>query len=278
MTETLPSRWRSGRIARRAAVCTVPAALAVAGTVGGVAVASAAPANAATRPAQGRYGSVWQDTVTHKVHVTGFAYDHTAGQRNKPVHVALYVNGNYKRSLVANGRSYDYDKAHHIHGHHGFSAVFGASKNAKRVALVVHTVGGKHGSAVTDTAPVRKRTTDGARIVHVARKYVGSRYSYGADGPHAFDCSGYSKFVFHKAGVAKLPHNSQAQRDAKHMHAISRSHARPGDLVFYLSGNEAYHVSIYAGHGMQYSATNPRRGVEHSKISSRHVVFKTDWH
>ena len=62
------------------------------------------------------------------------------------------------------------------------------------------------------------------------------------------------------------------------MRHISRKSAQPGDLVFYLSGGSAYHVAIYAGHGMQYSATDPQQGVTHSKVYSHNVVFGTDWH
>jgi cell wall-associated NlpC family hydrolase len=122
------------------------------------------------------------------------------------------------------------------------------------------------------------RTPKGEKIVAVAKRYVGSAYAYGADGPHSFDCSGYAMFVYKKARVASLPHNSEAQRHARHMHRIARRHARPGDLVFYMSGGNSYHVAIYAGHGRQYSATDPARGVEHNRISSHHVVFGTDWH
>jgi cell wall-associated NlpC family hydrolase len=124
------------------------------------------------------------------------------------------------------------------------------------------------------------RPSAGTRIVQIAKRYVHhARYVYGGASPRrGFDCSGYVKYVYKKAHVARLPHNAQAQRHARHMHQVSRRHARPGDLVFYLSGHHAYHVAIYAGHGRQYSAATPRDGIRYQKIWSRHVEFRTDWH
>jgi cell wall-associated NlpC family hydrolase len=124
------------------------------------------------------------------------------------------------------------------------------------------------------------RASAGTRIVQIAKRYVGkAHYREGGASPrHGFDCSGYVKYAYKHAHVARLPHNAQAQRHARHMHRISRHSARPGDLVFYLSGNYAYHVAIYAGHGKQYAAATPRDGIRYQKIWSRHVEFRTDWH
>ena len=128
-------------------------------------------------------------------------------------------------------------------------------------------------------APPAHRTP-GQRIVAIAKRYVGkARYRAGGNSPkHGFDCSGYTQYAYTRAGVAQLPHSAQAQRHAKHMHRIAPSHARPGDLVFYLSGARAYHVAIYAGHHMQYSAATPRDGIRHQRIWSSHVEYRTDWH
>jgi cell wall-associated NlpC family hydrolase len=145
------------------------------------------------------------------------------------------------------------------------------------LALVVLT-----GVSLVPAAPAgaAARPSAGARIVHVAKRYVGkAHYRWGGASPRrGFDCSGYVMYAYRKAHVARLPHNAQAQRHARHMHRISRRSARPGDLVFYLSGGRAYHVAIYAGHGRQYSAASPRYGIRYQRIWSRHVEFRTDWH
>ena len=76
-------------------------------------------------------------------------------------------------------------------------------------------------------AKVQKLRT---RIVTVAKKQVGDRYSAGASGPSAFDCSGLTRYVYKVATGKELPHHSRAQY-AK-VKRIKRSQAKPGDLVF----------------------------------------------
>lgn len=128
-------------------------------------------------------------------------------------------------------------------------------------------------------APAR-HASPGRRIVAVAKHYVGhARYREGGHGPRrGFDCSGYTEYVFWRAHVAYLPHNAEAQRHARRMHRISKSRARPGDLVFYLQGGRAYHVAIYAGHHRQYAAATPRDGIRYQQVWSSHVEYRTDWH
>jgi cell wall-associated NlpC family hydrolase len=62
------------------------------------------------------------------------------------------------------------------------------------------------------------------------------------------------------------------------MRLVSAAHARPGDLVFYLSGGSAYHVAIYAGHGMQYAAATPQDGLRYQSVWSSAVQYRTNWH
>jgi cell wall-associated NlpC family hydrolase len=105
---------------------------------------------------------------------------------------------------------------------------------------------------------------------------VGDRYVEGGASPSGFDCSGYTQYAYAKARVKRLPHN--AERQMQGMRLINRTRARPGDLVFYLSGGVAYHVAIYAGHGWQYAAATLRDGVRHQRVWSRAVRYGTDWH
>jgi cell wall-associated NlpC family hydrolase len=120
----------------------------------------------------------------------------------------------------------------------------------------------------------------GRRIVTIAKRYVGKvRYRNGGETPRqGFDCSGYTKYAYARAKVGTLPHNTEAQRHARGMRRIKASRARPGDLVFYLSGGSAYHVAIYAGHHMQYAATTPGGGIRYQPVYSSHVVYGTNWH
>jgi cell wall-associated NlpC family hydrolase len=247
----------------------LPAALIVAIAV---TLLGATPSSASTNrvPARAHFFHAWQSTVTHAIHVHGVAIDQHHPRRK--ITVGLFVNGKFGKKVVADNRT-PKDK---WLGRHGFATVLHWPRNVHHVRLAVYENGNRRKH--THRWHLRHRTPKGEKIVAVAKRYVGSAYVYGADGPHSFDCSGYAKYVYHKAHVAALPHNAEAQRHARHMHRIARRHARPGDLVFYLSGGNSYHVAIYGGHDMQYSATDPRQGVEHDHISSHHVVFGTDWH
>jgi cell wall-associated NlpC family hydrolase len=117
----------------------------------------------------------------------------------------------------------------------------------------------------------------GARIVAEARKFVGNTpYVWGGTTPRGFDCSGYAQYVYKHAGAPRLPRTAEQQRRADRR--ISRSKARPGDEVFYLSHGVAYHVAIYAGHGMEYAAADPREGIRYEHVWGSNVRYGTNWH
>jgi cell wall-associated NlpC family hydrolase len=119
-----------------------------------------------------------------------------------------------------------------------------------------------------------------ARIISIAKKYVGkTRYVEGGASPkRGFDCSGYVQWVYAHAHAAKFPHNAEAQRHHKRWHRVSAHTARPGDLVFYMSGRSAFHVAVYAGHGMQYAAATPRDGIRYQHVWSSNVRYRTFAH
>jgi peptidoglycan DL-endopeptidase CwlO len=110
-----------------------------------------------------------------------------------------------------------------------------------------------------------------ARVLKEAAKLKGVPYRYGGTTPRGFDCSGYTGYVYKKAGK-KLPRTSRQQYSAtKH---LSRKAAKPGDLVFFKSGGgSVYHVGIYAGGNMLWHSSKPGRPVAKSKIWSSNVAF-----
>ncbi len=110
-------------------------------------------------------------------------------------------------------------------------------------------------------------TLDGATILKVAAKYVGTPYVFGGETPAGFDCSGYVAFVFAQFGIA-LPHSVHAQRRMGIL--IKPEDAQPGDLVIF---NDMSHDGIYAGNGNFYHA--PRRGdvVKLAPIFTSNVHF-----
>jgi len=90
----------------------------------------------------------------------------------------------------------------------------------------------------------------GNDIVSIALSLTGIPYVYGGSTPAGFDCSGFTQYVYARAGIS-IPRTSGAQGAAGTF--VSASEARPGDLVWHAYG----HVGIYAGNGMVVEATTP---------------------
>ena len=102
-----------------------------------------------------------------------------------------------------------------------------------------------------------------ASLVRVALNQKGDQYVAGASGPNAFDCSGFTQYVYKQATGKYLPHYSGSQ-----MHRgkrVSQKNLKPGDLMFYGPGG-SQHVSMYIGKGKMIHATNPRTDVRIDSI------------
>ncbi len=79
--------------------------------------------------------------------------------------------------------------------------------------------------------------------IKFGKKHLRRTYRNGGVGPYAFDCSGFTMYMFKELGYA-LPHSSSAQAD--HGDKIKASNVKPGDLVFYAGskGSSIGHVGI----------------------------------
>jgi len=124
--------------------------------------------------------------------------------------------------------------------------------------------------AAPTTSGAQAAPAMGSAVVALASRYVGVWYRYGGSTPSGFDCSGYVQYVYSHLGF-KLPRTADQQLHA--IRRISRSQARPGDLVFFVYGGYASHVAIYAGDGMMYDAPHTGARVGKRKIYSATVVF-----
>ena len=108
-------------------------------------------------------------------------------------------------------------------------------------------------------------------VLDAAARLKGKPYRYGATGPDAFDCSGYTGYVFRSVGV-QLPRTSQEQRNA--LPHVSREDARPGDLLFsHDSSGRVYHVAVYAGSGQIWDSSRPGEHVAKRDIWTSRVSF-----
>ena len=117
-----------------------------------------------------------------------------------------------------------------------------------RTTTVRSTFSGSE-TAGTATSPedVVEWMSLGERAVAFAAQHAGKPYRYGATGPSAFDCSGFTSYVFNRQLGRNLPRSSSQQRAA--LPRIPQSEKQVGDLLFF-SG----HVGIYAGDGMMWDA------------------------
>jgi cell wall-associated NlpC family hydrolase len=83
-------------------------------------------------------------------------------------------------------------------------------------------------------------------ILETAKEFIGVKYVWAANGPSAFDCSGFTKYVFEKHGVT-IPRYSghQANIGTK----VAYNELQKGDLVFFDTDKKGKvnHVGIFLG-------------------------------
>lgn len=99
------------------------------------------------------------------------------------------------------------------------------------------------------------------QLMNEATKYVGRPYVWGGSSPRtSFDCSGFVCWSYTQSGVHNLPRTT-AQGIFNQCTPISKSEAKPGDLVFftktYSTSNVITHIGIYIGNNKMLHAGDP---------------------
>lgn len=93
------------------------------------------------------------------------------------------------------------------------------------------------------------------RLIAIAKSRIGAPYVYGAAGPAAFDCSGFTSWVFGQVGIG-LPRTAAEQWNAGSH--VSYAQAQPGDILAWAGDptlpGYVSHVAIYLGNGMMIAA------------------------
>lgn len=67
-------------------------------------------------------------------------------------------------------------------------------------------------------------------LLSEARSHMGKRYSRGSKGPSAFDCSGFSSYVYRQFGYSLSPSSRDQYTQGE---KVDRKELRKGDLVFF---------------------------------------------
>ncbi|GAA1749184.1 C40 family peptidase [Kocuria aegyptia] len=116
-------------------------------------------------------------------------------------------------------------------------------------------------SSVTPQSTVTTEIAPAAGgIVGTAQQGIGSGYVFGGTAYGAWDCSGFTQWVFAQNGI-DLPRTTWAQFAA----GTPTANPQPGDLV---SQNGGSHVGIYIGGGKMISALNPAQGTQIHSVNA----------
>ncbi|MDM7830066.1 C40 family peptidase [Cellulomonas edaphi] len=256
-----PARPR--RISRRLAVLAGGLALVVAAPLATSTGASAATASSQVAPA-----TTSTPAPVAKKHSTTTIklskHTQTRGKKAARVRATVHVGSSPARGKVVvriSGKNWKT-----LTLHHGTAAV----RLPKKISAGKHRITTVYRGTTTvkrsaDTTVLRvKRGTP--KVVSVAKRYVGTPYRSGASGPRAFDCSGFTKYVYQKAGVKNLPRTSSAQHHVGKK--VSRKSAKPGDLIW-----TPGHVAIYLGGNKQIDAPRPGKTIQVRSIWQSSPTF-----
>lgn len=113
------------------------------------------------------------------------------------------------------------------------------------------------------TATTTAATTSSAdKLVNVAQKYLGVRYTFGGSSPTlGFDCSGFVYYTYKTSGYKNISRNTAAG-----YYNMSKKVSSPvvGDLVFFSNTYKKgiSHVGIYIGNGKMINASGNKVQIE----------------
>jgi cell wall-associated NlpC family hydrolase len=116
---------------------------------------------------------------------------------------------------------------------------------------------------------------NGARLVHDARRFLGTKYVLGGTSTEGIDCSGLTKVCLANQGI-DVVHRSSLQ--ALHGRYVHYTELQTGDVIFFRDEHDSRylsHVGIYVGGGRFIHASASRGGVVISRLSE--AYFKSHY-
>jgi len=128
--------------------------------------------------------------------------------------------------------------------------------------------GGNNGNSGAGAGNDGTATSSGQHIASFAQQYVGYPYAYAGEGPYAFDCSGFTKFVIQNTLGMDITHDMFQQIEMGQ--SVGMNELQPGDLVFFANTFRPglSHTGIYIGGGQFVHAENESTGVRISDLNS----------
>jgi cell wall-associated NlpC family hydrolase len=118
----------------------------------------------------------------------------------------------------------------------------------------------------SNPAPSTAGTTQApgvSKVLAYARAQLGKPYQWAGAGPDSFDCSGLVMMAWDQAGIY-FPHLAQDQYNLTVRIPVSA--LIPGDLVFFGTPDNVYHVGIYIGNGQMIDAPETGQNVQVQSI------------
>lgn len=142
----------------------------------------------------------------------------------------------------------------------------GSSKNSPRW-LQVRLVDGQtawvqSGDVGAESAPLSIDAT-----LQLARKFLGTTYTWGGVSSLGFDCSGFTQMLVRQRGII-MPRDADIQAAWSGVVPVDRKDLQPGDLLFFGgSASKITHTGMYLGNGeFIHDTTHGQPGVQISKL------------
>ena len=120
------------------------------------------------------------------------------------------------------------------------------------------------------SAPAAPNASAVETALAFARAQLGDAYKLGGSGPDVWDCSGLTKAAYAAAGIYIGTHSATNQYNtmAGQGKLVSFSQVQVGDLVFWGSPGNYYHVALYVGGGQILEAPDVGKPVRVHSIWS----------
>lgn len=133
-------------------------------------------------------------------------------------------------------------------------------------------------SPFASVQPVHTNSTSSANVVlgnkmvDYAARFLGTRYVWGATGPKAFDCSGFTSYVYKNFGITL---NRTSRMQFTQGEKVNISQLQPGDLLFFSSRRsgrgQVGHVAMVASVDRENNTcvfihASVKRGVTYQKF------------